>query len=95
MHLVDKILNKSKDYKEVFETEAGKRVLSDLLRFTQYSMHPFTPGDPSMTSWVLGKQVVAKRIIGLLKLSDDDLRSLIKSHGPTEESSEVEIPWGN
>lgn len=96
MHLIDKLFKKSKDYKEVFSTDAGKRVVADLLRFTQYSTLAFTPGDPNMTSFVLGKQVVAKRIIGLLNLSEDDVRAIVKSQGAVDGNSpEDQIPWGN
>lgn len=85
MQLMDRLLRRSKDYKEVFDTPAGKRVLKDLIQFTQYTVHPFTPGDPSTTSWVLGKQVVAKRIIGFVQMSDEDIKLLMKS-GDEEKS---------
>lgn len=92
MHLLDNLSRRSRDYKDTFGSEAGKRVLADLLKFTQYTTHAFTPGDPNTTSWVLGKQVVAKRILGFMHLTDEEVNSIIKTKSNTSEDS---IPWGN
>jgi hypothetical protein len=90
MHLVDKLLSKGKDYKEVFETPAGKRVLADLAKFCQYQSTAFVPGDPNSTSYILGKQRVFRRITGLLNQSEADIKGLVRTYDVAPEES---VPW--
>lgn len=87
MHLVDRLLNKSRRYKNVFETDEGRWVLADIAKFCQHNSTAFVAGDPNSTSYILGKQRVIRRIQGLLNQSDEDIKKLVKTEGGDESYS--------
>lgn len=68
------------DYREVFGTEAGGRVLSEIVRNAGMHLDAFTPGDPHSTSYMVGRQSVAKSILRAMDITDDELRRLIREN---------------
>jgi len=66
-----------RDYKAVFGTEAGKRVLEDLKRWCHVLWPSFT-GDPYETVFNEGKRAVYLHIQSMLELDVEELRKLAK-----------------
>lgn len=63
------------DYRATFETEAGARVLADLYRFCLMDQPSFAV-DPAVTAFNEGRRRVFLRILGLMRLSDQDVLKL-------------------
>jgi len=59
-----------RDYRAVFETDAGQRVLRDLHRFCVLSA---PSADPNEAVFTMGMQRVFRRIVALSGTSDDVL----------------------
>jgi hypothetical protein len=65
------------DYVTVFTSEAGQRVLSDLFRFCHMD-EPCFAADPCITAFNEGQRRVFLRILGLLRLTDQDIVQLAR-----------------
>lgn len=64
------------DYRAVFSTEEGKRVLEDLGVFAGLQADGFAPGDPHLTAYNAGRRSVALRILEMLEMSSLDFQKL-------------------
>jgi len=59
-----------RDYAQVFGSEAGKRVLADLMKFCGAGRELMVPGDPHHTHYNIGRFRVAQHVAGHLMLDD-------------------------
>lgn len=59
-------------YREVFNTDAGKRVLYDILSMCAVYQSPFT-GENNRTNFLLGSQEAGRRVMGRLDEVDPRL----------------------
>lgn len=62
-----------RDYRAVFGTDAGQRVLNDLLAFSGFAKDALVPNDPQATGYQLGMRRVALRVLSFLHLDEADL----------------------
>lgn len=60
-------------YRDTFSTEAGQRVLDDLIAFSSFADDPMVPGAPDATAYNVGMQRVVRRILSFLHRSEADL----------------------
>lgn len=60
------------DYTEAFGSDAGRRVLKDLYRFCRMDQPTFAQ-DPCLTAFNEGCRRVFLRILGIMRLTDDDI----------------------
>lgn len=74
-------LRRKDDYRTVFGTEAGRRVLADLARFAEYHADPFVAGDPYGTHVNCGKLRVIQRINQFLGMADAEIIRLAREEG--------------
>jgi hypothetical protein len=72
------------DYRNTFGTEAGQRVLADLLRRHQVMDSTYVAGDPMGTAYSEGKRRVALEIIEMIN-ADPDAHRRLATTGYTEE----------
>lgn len=68
--------HKSQDYKEVFNTPAGKRVLKDLLDFCHYSKPTYVVNDPYATHYNEGMRRCALRIVSFMNMEYKQINDL-------------------
>jgi len=63
------------DYNEVFGSEVGKRVLRDIMRECGWLVDPHdrTPTD---TEYNVGKRWVVLHILGVMKMTDDQVQQM-------------------
>lgn len=61
-----------RDYVEVFSTPAGRRVLRDLYGFCHMAQPTFSP-DPQIAAFNEGCRRVFLRILGLMRMSQDEI----------------------
>ena len=76
VNTVARILMRRKDFKDVFGTVAGKRVLKDLYNFCGANEQIHTNGDPYTTAFKAGKHRVMQHISSILNQSDDEIRRI-------------------
>lgn len=67
------------DYAAVFGGAAGRRVLADLYRFCHMDQPSFA-ADPCLTAFNEGERRVFLRILGLLRLNDEDILRLAREN---------------
>lgn len=72
-----KQLGKPKDYKRVFNTDAGKRVISDLID-THFVMRSTIAATPEMTAFNEGQRNVVLRILTLLNIDEEQMKKRIE-----------------
>lgn len=79
--LVDKtrsyLTRRKRDYLDVFTSEPGKKVLSDLAKFCRANETTFNP-DPRVAAMLDGRREVFLRIQEHLNLSNDELYNLYR-----------------
>lgn len=64
------------DYKTVFETDAGARVLNDLMQYA-HILHPsYVKGDSAHTAFREGERNVILRILAILGKEPKDIKTL-------------------
>jgi hypothetical protein len=68
---------KVEDYKLVFSTPQGRRVLKDLLDFCHYNKPTYVVGDSYATHYNEGLRRVALRLTSFLNLDLQELNQLI------------------
>ena len=59
--IIDK--EKMKIYSDVFDNDAGRKVIQDLVNFTGFFGDTFTPNDPSTNAYCLGQRRILLRIL--------------------------------
>lgn len=67
------------DYQATFASDAGGRVLRDLIRFCHMDQPSFA-ADPCITAFNEGERRVFLRILGILRLSDNDILKLAREN---------------
>lgn len=72
---LDFLKSRGQQYKQTFGSEAGERVLADLLRFAKVGQ-AFHHPDPALRAMVEGRREVVARITDHLKLSPEQLLAL-------------------
>ncbi|MEW5705134.1 MAG: hypothetical protein AB1781_11210 [Pseudomonadota bacterium] len=83
----------AQDYRDVFSTPEGERVLADLMTWC-HAWSPIEETDPIRLAMATGEQNVAKRIAGLLAYRPEDypatakrqtdlINHLMEDHGPS------------
>jgi len=65
-------------YRQVFDTDPGKRVLKDLRKFCKIGQDILVPGDPHATAYNLGRQRVYLRIESIIKMDVDTIDELAR-----------------
>ena len=70
-------LKRKKDYKVVFESPEGKRVLKDLMAFCHYRDSTFVPNDVGMSAFNEGKRRVLLRVISLMNIPEERLNEIL------------------
>lgn len=60
-------------YRATFNTDEGRAVLSDLLRFCRISQPVVVPGDPILTGYHDGMRRVGLRIAKLVGMTDAEI----------------------
>ena len=75
--VINRSIAKVKDYKQVFSTQAGKRVLADMMSSHYMFTATFAPQDPHMTSIREGERNVILRLLSILKKDPEKLRDYI------------------
>ena len=69
-----------KAYKDAFETEAGKLVLTDLAAFCGHLSTTYVQGDPYSSAHKEGMRRVFLRVLSYLSIEESDLRKLVRNH---------------
>ena len=77
-------LQRIADYKEVFGTDAGKRVLRDIEDFAQLLSDGFDE-NPHVTSYNAGRRSVGVYILRMLEMSREDLQEAIRKQAIEED----------
>ena len=54
------------DYRKVFTSEEGKRVLADLSKICMYNSTTFVPNDPYSMAFNEGNRNIGNRLLGLV-----------------------------
>lgn len=72
--------NKQKIYKEVFESNAGKKVLADLAIFCGQYAPTYQQGDPYDTAYKEGMRRVYLRIHSYLNMDHAEVDKIINSY---------------
>jgi hypothetical protein len=80
-------LTRKADYRLVFGTPAGRRVLADLYRECGMNAQLHVPGDPFSTAFNTGKHRIGQRIAGLLGEPDDKVRKRLAEEEPYGEEA--------
>ena len=76
---IDEERQRRTDYRMVFGTEAGQRVLADILRLCAISQTTFVPGAPDLSAFNEGKRRVALEVVEVLTADPDALLRLMQS----------------
>lgn len=70
-------LQKLEDYKHVFGSDAGQRVLRDLEDFCGLLSDGFDP-DPNVTAYNAGRRAVGVYLLRMLEMSREDLQQMVR-----------------
>ena len=70
-------LQRIEDFKYVFASDAGQRVLRDLEDFAGLLSDGFDP-DPNVTAYNAGRRSVGVYILRMLEMSRDDLQEMVR-----------------
>lgn len=73
---------RNRDFKTVFGTEEGKRVLGHIYKMCGMNRQPHVPGDPYDSAFHMGKMRVGQGIQGILSQSETDIFELLKVLNP-------------
>jgi hypothetical protein len=73
-----RILARVKEYKQVFNSAAGQRVLQDLMQSHHMLSSSFNPTNSNETAFREGERNVVLRIFSILKIDPADLRKKIE-----------------
>lgn len=68
----------AKAYRRLLESRDGQRIVADLARYTNVLNSSYAPGDAHQTLFNEGQRDVYLHIMGMARLSDDELLSLIQ-----------------
>ena len=74
--MIDKLWRLKRDYRVVFSSPEGRRVLRDLNRFCMYAA---PTADANEAVFAMGMQLVFRRIASLARAGDDPMLSEIQS----------------
>jgi hypothetical protein len=77
-----------RDYCEVFGSEAGKRVLRNIIRESGFQTDPFVPGDPSHTTYFVGRHWIVRHIRSVMGMTEEELESHAKLLEEQEQQQE-------
>ena len=66
------------DYRNVFDSDSGRRVMADLFRFCRMGQPSFVAGDPHATAYQEGMRRVFLRIAGILRMDEQRFAHLLK-----------------
>lgn len=70
----DKVFRRNKrDYCEVFGSEAGKRVLRNIIDESGFNADPHVPGVPDHTCFFVGKHWIVRHIRNTMGLTEQQL----------------------
>jgi len=72
------------DYRTVFGTPAGQRVLADILNRNLVAGDPFVPGDRDQTIHNLGRQRAALGIVGIIKMDEEAMLEIARRGADAE-----------
>lgn len=75
--LSEKVKQKIDDYKHVFGTKAGQRVLRDLEEFCGFQADGFNP-DPYVTAYNCGRRSVGAFILQWMELSRTEFQDMVR-----------------
>lgn len=84
MDKANKKLATVKDYKGVFDTPAGKRVLHDLMKTHHFTSPTFVDGTTEGMLLREGERRVVLRILNILKIDLQTLQERIESNAENE-----------
>ena len=73
MSVYQKVKDRNKAYKDIFNTETGKTVLKDIAHFSGANKVSFVPGDPHLTSYKEGMRAVYLHIAKILNQTEQDI----------------------
>jgi hypothetical protein len=73
-----KMLARISDYKKVFESPLGKKVLLDMMRAHKITSSTFVPNDINSTLLNEGERNVVLRILAILKTNPEDYAQRIE-----------------
>ncbi|SAL59612.1 hypothetical protein AWB71_03303 [Caballeronia peredens] len=82
MSMFDRILRRRSYYRAAFQSDAGRKVLADLRRFSRFGESPLVvstirqQADPIATAVQIGRQEMFQRIIAHLHIDDAQLLKL-------------------
>ena len=65
------------DYKRVFGTEQGKRIMQELIQ-AHYIMQPVMNKDPLVMAFKEGQRNVVLRILNILETSEEQMHKLLR-----------------
>lgn len=80
-----RLWRRNADYRAVFGSDEGKRVLADLCRFCHVAQPVFVPGDALTSAYRDGMRRVALRVAAILGMSDRQLLQLAQMEGQTDD----------
>jgi hypothetical protein len=66
------------DYRSVFDSDPGWRVIADLFRFCRMAQPSFVAGDSHATAYQEGMRRVFLRIAGILRMDEERFAQLLK-----------------
>lgn len=67
MFTLDNLNSRRRDYRAVFETPAGQKVLKDLMTFGKFFDTSYVPGDPTTTAYNEGMRRMILRILSIME----------------------------
>lgn len=82
MSILERILRRRSYYRATFKSDAGRKVLADLRRFSRFGESPLVvstirqQADPIATAVQIGRQEMFQRIIAHLHIDDAQLLKL-------------------
>jgi hypothetical protein len=75
------LARKNRDFRSVFSTEEGQRVLGYIYKMCGMNTQIHTPNDPHGTSFNSGKHRVGQGIQSILAMTEEDVAAIIKLSG--------------
>lgn len=79
-------------YKNVFDSEAGRMVLADLIKFSGAHEQSYTPGDPTQTAFNEGMRRVVTRIERFVGMTPKEIQHIAEVHRDAEQRAS-EMPY--
>lgn len=84
-------LRRRRDYRAVFKTNAGRRVLADIFAACRMGEEVGVPGDDGASRENVGRQAVGWHIAGMLEQSPRDILKAVQAdYAPHDDAADFE-----